>query len=706
MTTPRPALGSGWTLWRHALVRGAGFPFALIDEAFRSGDPGTWWRVAADRRFREAVTWQNRPAVETALDALLRKPPGTDNAKTRQQQRLVAKYLQRYCAKNDTIGFFGPVGWATVGGEAHFAPGPELLSARATFFEPWCVLALARAVDDETRLRAPVTIPGHLRLRGSKLITPDAVLPLTAEEVSLLRAVDGRSAAELLNGLSASSPHTALSTPHAALDGAWREVLDRLAKEGIVRWEFPVTVSHEPDRQWKTPLREQRDDVARAAGDPAALGRALESLERAFEARTKTASRRGGTWARSLVFEDCRRSISMDLGSAAIERIAPALEVLLRIARWYTFAIGTRVAAALLLAHRKRVPLPAFWRQTVPIYEDEVCPALEDVLAQFRRKWRSLWGDRPHLDVDAASAFVERHFRAPCPGWPGARHHAPDLMWSARSPEELLAGKGTPLLSELHPGVTPLTTLSVLAHCPVRDELAAEWDADFPEPLASPIPWEEFARSSQDARLAKRHWHFDIGDDFASERPPEQVLRSADFDVVADDGRLLAVQRNGALRFDLLRVFERRIKLRAAASFSLSDDAGRTPRRSLGPLVVQRAQWRVESLPFVDCNGAAAWREAMGIPERVFARVPGEMKPIYADLASPMSVEMLVRFAAGAPRVTISEMFPGPDGLWLRDFEGHAYTSELRCIAVDPRPFDERKVWRAALRKHGRSHAG
>lgn len=686
MNQERPALGSGWTLWRHALVRGAGFPFARIDDAFRSGDPGVWWRIAADARFREAVTWQNRPAVETALDGLLRKPPGTDNAKTRQQQRLVAKYLQRYCAKNDTIGFFGPVGWTTVGGEAHFAPGPELLSARATFFEPWCVLALARAGDDEERrLGAPVTIPGHLRLSGSELITPDAVLQLAEEEVRLLRAVDGSSAAELLNRLG---------------DSSAREVLERLEAEGIVRWEFPVAVSLEPDRQWPTELREQRDDVARAAGDPAALGLALEALEAAFEARTKSAPRREGIWARSLVFEDCRRSIAMDLGTAAIERIGPALEVLLRIARWYTFAIGTRVARALLDEHRETVPLPAFWRRTVPIYEDERCPALDEVLAGFRDKWRSLWGDRQHLDVDTASAFVEQHFQAPCPGWPGARHHAPDLMWSARTAEELLAGNGTPLLSELHPGVTPLTTLSVLSHCPVRDELAAEWDADFPEPLVSPIPWEQFARSSQDARLAKQHWHLDIGDDFASERPPEQVLRAADFDVVAEDGRLLAVQRNGALRLDLLRVFERRIKLRAASSFSLSDDADRTPRRSLGPLVVQRAQWRVERLPFVDCEGAATWREALGIPERVFVRVPGEMKPIYVDLTAPVSVELLVRFAAGAPRVTISEMFPGPDGLWLRDAEGHAYTSELRCIAVDPRPFDEGQVWRAARGSH------
>jgi hypothetical protein len=686
MTSERPSLGAGWTLWRHALVRGAGFPFAMIDDAFRSADAAVWWRVAADARFREAVTWQNRPAVETALDGLLRRPPGTDNAKTRQQQRLAAKYLQRYCAKNDTIGFFGPIGWATVGGDAHFAPGRELLSARATFFEPWCVLALARAVDEETRLEAPGTIPGHLRLSGAKLITPNAVLPLTEDEVKLLQAVDGRSAAALLK----------------QLGKRWRAILERLAARNIVRWEFPVTVSHEPDRQRPSDLRGKRDDIARAAGDPAALGRALESLEREFEARTSLAPRRGGTFARSLVFEECRRSISMDLGSAAIERIAPALHVLLRIARWYTFSIGTRVARALLQEHRKRVPLPAFWRRTVPVFEEEAVPAIDAVMAQLRRKWRALWstaevrGGEQFLDVDAANAFAARQFRAPCPGWPGARHHAPDLMWSARSPEELLAGGGTPVLSELHPGLTPLTTLSVLAHCPVRDELTEEWDADFPEPLISPIPWEQFARSSHDARLAKRHWHLDIGDDFASDRPPEQVLRSADFDVVEDDGRLLAVQRNGALRLDLLRVFERRIKMRAAAAFSLSDDADRTPRRTLGALVVQRAQWRVEGLPFRDVDGAAAWRDGLGIPERVFVRVPGEMKPIYADFASPMSVEMLVRFAAGASRVSISEMIPGPEGLWLCDAAGNTYTSELRCIAVDPQTFDEGKVWRAA----------
>ncbi|HEX6096117.1 MAG TPA: lantibiotic dehydratase, partial [Thermoanaerobaculia bacterium] len=185
MNEERPELGGGWTLWRHALVRGAGFPFALLDEVFRAEDwESALRRVAADPRFREAVTWQNRSAVVNALDPLLRHPDRRD-AKARRQLALVARYLQRYCAKNDTIGFFGPVGWATVGGEAHFEAGPELLAARAAFLEPWAVLALAQC----DRTNAPVTLPGHLRVSRGKLIGPAETIALTREEQEFLANV-------------------------------------------------------------------------------------------------------------------------------------------------------------------------------------------------------------------------------------------------------------------------------------------------------------------------------------------------------------------------------------------------------------------------------------------------------------------------------------------------------------------------------------
>jgi hypothetical protein len=679
MIAERPALGGGWTLWRHALVRGAGFPFSLLDEVFRSEEwESALRRIAAEPRFRAAVTWQNRPAVANALDPLLRHEPGRRDAKTRRQLALVARYLQRYCAKNDTIGFFGPVGWATLGGEGHFHAGEELLSARATFFEPWAVLALAQSVSDEERLEAPVALPGHLRVSRGKLIAPAETIALTDDELYLLQTVDGSSAAALLKRL---------GRPRAR----WLGLLEAMAARGMVRWEFPVAISLHANAERAAPLEPYRQEIVRAGDDPVRLGEALQAMESAFELRTRIAARRDRPWGRALVFEECRRDIAMDLGRGALERIGPALRVVLRIARWYTFTIGRRLARALLREHRRcgraRVPLPAFWLRTEPLFGEEI---VQSVAADLRARMGRLWSIGERLDVAGADAFVSRHFRAPCPGWPGARHHAPDLMWDAPSAEALLAGEGTPVLSELHPGVTPFTTLSVLSLCPVADELANEWQLDFPEPLVSPIPWEEYARSTHDARLAKYHWHLDIGDAFASDRPAEQVLRAADFDVVESEGRLLAVRKS--LRLDLLQVFERRVKLHAATAFTLHDGVEVSSRRSIGPLVVTRAQWRVSSLS----ADLRQWRDVLGIPERVFVRVPGEVKPIYVDLTSPVSIAMFVRFARGAPHVTVSEMLPGPDGLWLRDAAKRTYTSELRTIAVDPKRFDPRKVWPTA----------
>ncbi|GFJ87489.1 hypothetical protein [Phytohabitans rumicis] len=66
---------------------------------------------------------------------------------------------------------------------------------------------------------------------------------------------------------------------------------------------------------------------------------------------------------------------------------------------------------------------------------------------------------------------------------------------------------------------------------------------------------------------------------------------------------------------------------------------------------------------------------------------PGEPKPLYLDLDSPILVGLFattVRRPGGAAvRATISEMLPAPDQLWLRDAEGRRYTSELRLAAVE-----------------------
>ena len=103
----RLAIGGGWTLWPHVLLRAAGFPFAMLDAALRDPSPKAIRRVAANPTFREAVTWQNRSALLHGVDRLLSAESAQETTQRRKARRLVARYLQRYAAKNDTIGFFG-----------------------------------------------------------------------------------------------------------------------------------------------------------------------------------------------------------------------------------------------------------------------------------------------------------------------------------------------------------------------------------------------------------------------------------------------------------------------------------------------------------------------------------------------------------------------------------------------------------------------
>lgn len=63
-----------------------------------------------------------------------------------RREELVANYLQRYCVKNDSIGFFGPLCWARFADQEErikAKPGAGLLETRGVYFEGWCIDALA-----------------------------------------------------------------------------------------------------------------------------------------------------------------------------------------------------------------------------------------------------------------------------------------------------------------------------------------------------------------------------------------------------------------------------------------------------------------------------------------------------------------------------------------------------------------------------------
>jgi hypothetical protein len=126
------------------------------------------------------------------------------------------------------------------------------------------------------------------------------------------------------------------------------------------------------------------------------------------------------------------------------------------------------------------------------------------------------------------------------------------------------------------------------------------------------------------------------------------------------------------------------------------------PRVSIDDLVVSRESWTLPAAepPFADTADerlryaqARAWAVGHDLPRYVFLRFSGERKPIYADLTSLASIDLVSRALRrcrreGGPDATVSvvEMLPTPDQAWLVDARGRRYSAELRMVVADQKP--------------------
>ncbi|HEY3003182.1 MAG TPA: lantibiotic dehydratase [Kribbellaceae bacterium] len=154
-----------WALWRDCALRSAGFPVRGLD-VFGSDESAGLRAVAGDPAFREAVTWQNREALHNAVDKVAAGSP-TGASTRRRREEVVANYWQRYCAKNETIGFFGPLAWGRLAdsGPAVAYRAGRVDAQRSVHFEQWAIEALAQSLG----LPDPIPLGPHperdLRIR-------------------------------------------------------------------------------------------------------------------------------------------------------------------------------------------------------------------------------------------------------------------------------------------------------------------------------------------------------------------------------------------------------------------------------------------------------------------------------------------------------------------------------------------------------------
>ncbi|MET9319576.1 lantibiotic dehydratase [Streptomyces sp. NPDC003038] len=689
--------------------------------------------TAADPRFREAVIWQNRKAYADGVSKLGVEDDGRRNSRRREHESLVAGYLQRYTVKNDSIGFFGPVGWAeaTESGEPlTVRPGDGLIASRGVYFEQWCLDALVRSLGQDLSVRrwfAPRRLP-TAALEGATLRLPGRTAELPAAKAAALRAVlalcDGsRTAAELVDALGLGSPEEGFG------------LLESLCAAGLIAWDLELPVQPEPEKAVRRQLERigdealradalgrldrltaARDRVAAAAGLPEELDRALAGLEATFTELTGTAPTRahGETYgARTLVYEDCRRDGRVEVGPDLLAELGGPLSLMLDSARWLTVRVAEEYRSEFRAVYDRisaekpgqQLWLTDFWQrvQSAVLGPDQAI--IDRVVSELQSRWGGIFGPlegrRAEFTTDSLRPLVAEAFAAEAPGWPGARYQAPDVMIAAESPEAVAAGDYRLVMGELHVGVNTLRNLLFVNQHPDPDAMVRATELDVPVPRVHPVLPKQWLYSTRTTtRLATAHDHLLLlGEEGSWLTGDPRAVEGSQVSIGLRDGRVVARAGAEGPEFDLVELLAEAISFKVVSRFQPLASRRHTPRVSIDRLVVHRESWRFHpgELPFARETeeasrfvAARAWAREHGIPRFVFVKAAHETKPFYVDLDSPLFVNAFAHAVRGAPEqpdgrltIAVSEMLPTSEQTWLKDLQGQRYTCEFRVIAVD-----------------------
>lgn len=760
---------SRWRLWKGAVLRGAGFPWQVVD-AFADRDlaqtadllrkdtasrglrrPDTERAaqyadhfdaavervadevagLAQDARFREAITWQNRNFVHTCLDRHDRT--ARRDAKARKRESSIVAYAQRYAAKNESIGFFGPVGWAewTPSNERTIVqPGEDVVGRRTVYFESWAIDQIARAFASRPELLPglpPRLVPSHL-LQDDRVLRPTgSPVRLEPLEADVLGQCDGaRTIREIGEALGLAEPRLV-------------DVIRGLEKKDVLRLDLGGPLETHPEirlreRLARVPdvrarqtalddldrLTAARDTVAGSAGDPERLARALAALDDVFESLTGAAATRmhGQTYAgRTLVYEDTTRQLRMDLGAGVLRELADPLALVLESGRWLAARIGQRylerfdtyLTRKQARTGRDWIPLPQLLAlATRDFYTGAGTPPLAaEATAELQRRWAAVLdvpdgARRFQIAPEAIADAVRDTFASAAPPWAGARHHSPDVMVAAESVEALDRGAFHLVLGELHLAFNTVEARALVEQSPDRDRLltlAEEAAGSRRIMLAAPRSWGAVtSRTSPPSALLSPRWRYwAVGEDDVCHLPGE-ALPAAALEVGRIEEDLVVRHLPDGRTLPLAEVLGDYLSAVTVNAFRLLPRHRHTPRVTIGRLTVARETWRLparrfdwafqsdERRRYLDMRAFVA-RHAL--PERVFCSVPLEMKPVLVDFSSiPLTNTLagLVRRMAretDAGEITLSEMLPDADSLWLSDGTGATYTSELRTVVFE-----------------------
>jgi hypothetical protein len=733
-TGDRIPLTPEWSLWPVAALRSAGLPFTHLDR-FASPDlvaedEAILRRRSADAcralimqdRFAAAVQWQNPVLVGNWLGAyreeLLSSASPADVPLSRRDQRetLIAALAQRYCAKNETIGFFGPVAWARITEEGDTrVTGDWGLRRREVFLEWHAVAAVAAAIAADPELSPWLPLRRHPLCSAHDGViygTRRAQVRTTRTQYRIFAALASpRSERDLRAELNASDFDAALASLEAGrviLRGLAVPVGDRPDQWLLRRLEaLPESAARDRALSGLATVRGAVGRMADAADDPAALGVAAAGLDSALGELVQGAADGGRrVYGRTAVYEDCRLDVDVRIGPDLIESLRRPLGLLLDSARWLVSEVAREVDGELRAAHAslasggRAVCLADLTLAGAAVLSGEQETAVHRVVDDFTARWAEildLADADGRLSTEQAGSLAAALFPAGDPfPWQAARQCSPDLMLRCRT--------GTSpqwVLGELHLGLNTLENRPFATQADNRAELVEMSREDYPcgriVPLWPASSAEVTSRTYPPLALDLPghydYWSYALDEGHpagAASWPGSMLL------VTADDDGLWVQPPDAEWQRPVTEFLGEFLTALVVNRFRLRPPAPHHQRLLFDDVIVERESWWIPAGELqaacangtdYRCRAVADALRALGCPRYLFGSLPGQRKPVLVDLNAPLLLRGFAKLLRTEPQeamVHLVEMVPEPGALWLRDRNGAPVTSEFRLVVSAP----------------------
>lgn len=674
-------------------------------------------RIVADPCVQEAIFLSN-PDMFAALQRYLSSDgDSTRTSAIRKLERRLVFYLQRFCAKNETQSFFGPINYGQFDLDAscklQMRQAQAAIRQRVAFPGQWLAETLAAAVSADPGIQ-PYLRPRRgtfCRLEADeRLVFPAAGISLVLDErsVRLFQLADGQRTLQELAAL---------------LDEDWTATWERgrrLQKPGALTLEIilpgdssqPLAVL----REWLTGLPEDLsaratwigvlDEIERlvhafASSDFPARVEVLAELEAYVTGICGKSTRRGAGKMysdRLLLFEECLGNLAQcTLGGDLARAIEEKMQPLLRL---------SQVNGQLMLQRQQRAAR-ALWQRLLPESGTGV-PFLAYLQALQQQKSPASVTGPDELDafLHELRELVRSHSGGHCsrlrgdelpglsllPEADACNYSSLDIMIAAASQEALQEGDFQLVLGEVHP--YPLVWVF-----PTAFFLGDNGQA-FAEALRAKLqgqPGGEAAAQIAYTRKSKIYPYPLPGAtlELRSRYPDCRAIPAASVEIREWQGQLRLSAEDRMLRlYTPLKQSSEGLDPIAPFAFPAVQPpfielGEHTPRIEIDDLVYQRERWVLpggqlcapEAKDFARLLGIWRWKARQNLPDEVFVRAPQEPKPFYLDLSSYFLVEILDQIARQSSHLIITEMLPNTRQLWLTEQDGRR-SCEFRVVVV------------------------